>query len=170
MSRRRTLRAATALLAAAAVLAGCGDDPGPDGPATPPSSPASSAPASSSTASSTAGSRLSDKPVPPTLPPPYIERTQWVQTQVGPSLQIHPTQAGRTVSGDGVEDTAWEEVLALSPDADTPGMRAQFDCHWSFARLVEPDKPSWNLEPGRPVVSDSDMVAARCNPGFAEEN
>lgn len=165
MSRRRTLRAATVPLAAAAVLAGCGDDPAPEVPAGSPSLPVSSP-----TAPSTAESSITEESAPPTLPPPYIEATEWVQTQVGPSLQIHPTQAGRTVSGDGVEDTAWKEVLALSPDADTPGMRAQFDCHWSFARLVEPDKPSWNLEPGRPVVGDADMIAARCNPGFAEEN
>jgi hypothetical protein len=47
-------------------------------------------------------------------------------------------------------------------------MRAQFDCHWRFARIVEPDKPSWNLEPWRPVVTESEMVDARCNPGGPE--
>ncbi|MFZ2510921.1 MAG: DUF2599 domain-containing protein, partial [Gordonia sp. (in: high G+C Gram-positive bacteria)] len=108
-------------------------------------------------------------PVPPSLPPPYVESVEWVQTEVGPSLQIHPTRAGRTVTGDTVADTAWAEVLALAPDGDTPGMRAQFDCHWTFARLVDPEKTSWNLEPDRPVVSNEDMVAYRCNPGFAEE-
>lgn len=107
--------------------------------------------------------------VPETAPPPYIDGVDWVVTEVGPSLQIRPTPVGRTVSGDGAADEAWREVLALDPGADTPGMRAQFDCHWTFARLVEPDKPSWNLEPGRPVVSDEEMIAARCNPGFPEE-
>ncbi len=59
---------------------------------------------------------------------------------------------------------AWAEVVALDPSADTPGMQAQFDCHWRFARIIEPEKPSWNLEPGRPVVAEEDMIGARCNP------
>ena len=52
-------------------------------------------------------------------------------------------------------DEAWAEVLALAPDADTPGMRDQFLCHWQFAEFVEPGKTSWNLEPWRPVVDDA---------------
>ena len=32
--------------------------------------------------------------------------------------------------------------LASAPDADIPGMRAQFMCHWQFAELVEPGKTS----------------------------
>ena len=64
-------------------------------------------------------------------------------------------------------DEAWAEVLALSPDADTPGMRAQFVCHWQFAEFAQPGKTSWNLEPWRPVVDDAEMVASGCNPGGA---
>ena len=45
-------------------------------------------------------------------------------------------------------DEAWGEVLAMAPDADTPGMRAQFVCHFKFAEFVEPGKTSWNLEHG----------------------
>lgn len=60
-------------------------------------------------------------------------------------------------------------MLALAPDGGGPGMRAQFDCHWVFARLVDPNKASWNLEPNRPVVGVAEMIATRCNPGFAEE-
>ena len=164
MSVRRICGAVAAVCATALMVAGCGD--APDGSsvagessaveATP---PRSSAPTRSSAVETT----------PPTLPPPYIEGVDWVDTEVGPSLQIRPTDNGRRVSGDGVDDEAWAEVLALEPDADTPGMRAQFDCHFTFARIVEPDKPSWNLEPDRPVVSEAEMIAARCNPGFAEE-
>nr|WP_257786930.1 DUF2599 domain-containing protein [Mycobacterium intracellulare] len=62
------------------------------------------------------------------------------------------------------------EVLALAPDADTPGMRAQFLCHWQFAELARPGKTSWNLEPWRPVVDDAEMVASDCNPGGGEES
>ncbi|MCF8611950.1 DUF2599 domain-containing protein [Gordonia sp. HY285] len=105
----------------------------------------------------------------PTLPPPYIEGADWVDTEVGPSLQVRPTRNGRDVSGGTAGDEAWGEVLALHPDADRPGMRAQFDCHWTFARLVDPEKTSWNLEPRRPVVSESEMISTRCNPGFPEE-
>ena len=60
-------------------------------------------------------------------------------------------------------------MLTLSPDADMPGMKAQFLCHWHFAEFAEPGKVSWNLEPWRNVVSDQQMVAAGCNPGGTEE-
>ncbi|SPM38846.1 hypothetical protein MNAB215_1027, partial [Mycobacterium numidiamassiliense] len=60
-------------------------------------------------------------------------------------------------------------VLTKSSHADTPGMRAQFVCHWQFAEIVQPGKPSWNLEPWRPVVDDAEMVASGCNPGGQEE-
>lgn len=38
-------------------------------------------------------------PWPATLPPPYVDRVDWVQTAVGPSLQVRPTVAGRRVTG-----------------------------------------------------------------------
>ena len=60
-------------------------------------------------------------------------------------------------------------MLRLAPDAGTPGMRAQFDCHWTYARLVAPDKHSWNLEPWRPVVGAQAMTRAGCNPGGGDE-
>jgi hypothetical protein len=56
-------------------------------------------------------------------------------------------------------------VLALAPDAATPGMRAQFICHWEYAELAQPGKTSWDLEPWRPVVDDQQMFNAGCNPG-----
>jgi len=105
----------------------------------------------------------------PAHPPPYIEHVSWVDTAVGPSLQIYPTPNGRASIADDGAQVAWREVLALAPDADTPGMRAQFVCHWDFARAVEPNKPSWNIEPQRPVVDNSTMIATRCNPGGPEE-
>lgn len=63
---------------------------------------------------------------------------------------------------------AWAQVLSLARDADSPGMHDQFRCHWEFARVVAPDKPSWNLEPWRPAVGYARTVAARCNPGGPE--
>lgn len=102
-------------------------------------------------------------------PPPYIDHVTWVQTAVGPSLQIYPTPNGRQSASDDGAAVAWAEVVRLAPTANSPGMQAQFDCHWTYARLVEPNKPSWNIEPDRPVVTEQEMVAARCNPGAPEE-
>ncbi|GAC56881.1 hypothetical protein GOHSU_14_00480 [Gordonia hirsuta DSM 44140 = NBRC 16056] len=155
-----------------AALTGCGSEeaPAPDQQAERQTTVSSSESALPVVSLPAASSPVSRRPMPPSLPPPYIERVAWAQTEVGPSLQIYPTRAGREVSGDTVAESAWREVLALAPDGDTPGMRAQFDCHWTFARLVDPEKPSWNLEPARPVVSPNEMVASRCNPGFDEEN
>jgi hypothetical protein len=104
---------------------------------------------------------------------PFIDHTQWARWQGLPSLRVFPTPSGRMAAsrpGTAAEaDEAWAEVLALSPDADTAGMRAQFVCHWQFAELAEPGKASWNLEPWRPVVDDAEMFASRCNPGGSEE-
>ncbi|GAC79141.1 Protein of unknown function [Gordonia malaquae] len=162
----RRLRPTSLVVAAAAagavVLAACGTDP-----ATPvsPTLTASSTPVSSSSDMSSTGSSS----IPNTLPAPYIAGADWVQTDVGASLQIRPTANGRRVVGVTAGEEAWREVLAIAPDGDTPGMKAQFDCHWTFARIVQPEKPSWNLEPSRPVVSEAEMISSRCNPGAKEE-
>lgn len=99
----------------------------------------------------------------------FIARTEWTQWQGLRSLRVFPTAAGRMVPRQAataaLADKAWAEVVALSPDSDTAGMRAQFICHWQFAELAEPGKASWNLEPWRPVVDDDEMVATGCNPG-----
>jgi len=106
--------------------------------------------------------------------PPFVDHTQWAHWGRLPSLRVYPTPAGRVAARlpetTAAADEAWSEVLALSPNADTAGMRAQFICHWQFAELAQPGKASWNLEPWRPVVDDSEMVASGCNPGGAEES
>jgi len=103
----------------------------------------------------------------------YIDHTSWVQWGDLKSLRVYPTPAGRaqaaTAGTQPQQDQAWAEVLAISPEADIPGMQAQFNCHWQFAEFVEPGKTSWNLEPWRPEVSDAELVAAGCNPGGTEE-
>ncbi len=104
---------------------------------------------------------------------PYIDRTEWAAWGDLKSLRVYPSAAGRaeaaTLGTQIQQDRAWAEVLTLAPEADIPGMRAQFNCHWQFAEFVEPGKTSWNLEPWRPVVSDAELVAAGCNPGGTEE-
>ena len=97
-----------------------------------------------------------------------IDHVHWGTTGQGAQLQVFPTAAGRTAPG-ADSTRAWAEILADAPTADTPGMREQFLCHWTFARVVDPAKPSWNLEPWRPAVGYAATVAASCNPGGAEE-
>jgi hypothetical protein len=105
--------------------------------------------------------------------PPYVDHVQWAKWGDLSTLRVYPTDAARLVSSqpgtDAQADEAWAEVLTLSPDANTTGMKAQFLCHWHFAELAEPGKVSWNLEPWRNEVSDEEMVAAGCNPGGTEE-
>ncbi|WP_428342501.1 DUF2599 domain-containing protein [Mycobacterium sp.] len=106
-------------------------------------------------------------------PPPFVDHVLWAQWSEGSqlsSLRVYPTTSGRVASkGLGSPspeaDEAWAEVLALAPQADTPGMHDQFLCHWDFAEAAQPGKVSWNLEPWRPVVDETTMVDTRCNPG-----
>lgn len=104
-------------------------------------------------------------------PQALIERAEWTGAADAVSLRVYPTEAAREASA-GVfgADNAWAQVLAVAPDADQPGMREQFVCHWRFAELVAPGKVSWNLEPWRPVVNGANMIESRCNPGGAEES
>ncbi len=105
--------------------------------------------------------------------PPYVASAEWAKWGDLSSLRVYPTDAARVASaefGTGTQaDEAWTEVLTLSPDADIPGMREQFMCHWQYAEIAYPGKTSWNLEPWRPEVSGDEMLAAQCNPGGTEE-
>ncbi|HWF29763.1 MAG TPA: DUF2599 domain-containing protein [Mycobacterium sp.] len=111
-------------------------------------------------------------PADPSYSPPFVDHTEWTQWQGLASLRVFPTPSGRAAAKQpgtsAAADEAWTEVLALSPGADTAGMRAQFICHWQFAEIAQPGKTSWNLEPWRPVVDDTEMFASGCNPGGAE--
>lgn len=110
------------------------------------------------------------------LPSVFVDHTEWVRDSGVPgfpSLRVYPTPAGRAMAGQpgsaAAGDEAWREVLAGAPDADTPGMREQFLCHWQFVEFARPGKVSWNLEPWRPVVDDVTMLDSGCNPGGPEE-
>lgn len=105
----------------------------------------------------------------PTPEPPYISLASWSTD----ALRVVPTPAGRELAGElgkpwAAADEAWLEVVSLAPGADSPGMRAQFVCHWRFAEFAEPGKDSWDLEPWRPLVDENTMVLAGCNPGGPE--
>jgi hypothetical protein len=153
-----------------ALLAGCSSGSATAPAAAPPTATASTttaATATTTTPTATTTARSSTAST-PTAVPPFIGSATWVRAAGGRSLHIVPTASGRVAQGAGDDDEAWSEVLRLAADADQPGMRAQFDCHWTFARLVQPDKPSWNIEPWRPVVTAEQMVDARCNPGGPE--
>ncbi|MEV0685118.1 DUF2599 domain-containing protein [Nocardia sp. NPDC050378] len=99
---------------------------------------------------------------------PLIDEVRWTSNVDGTRLLVFPTVAGRKTATPGTDEAAWQEVLALDPTADSPGMRDQFLCHWVWARMVAPDKTSWNLEPWRPAVGYSATVSANCNPGGPE--
>jgi hypothetical protein len=106
--------------------------------------------------------------------PPFIDHVEWTQWNQLNSLRVYPTPSGRAASRQLDSSTpeaveAWAEVLKLAPDAGSPGMRHQFQCHWDFAEVAQPGKVSWNLEPWRPVVDDATMAAAGCNPGGGHE-
>ncbi|WP_082943932.1 DUF2599 domain-containing protein [Mycobacterium sp. 1274761.0] len=105
--------------------------------------------------------------------PPYVASTEWVHWGDLSSLRVYPTDSARRLSTQigtqAAADEAWAEVLTSTPDADIPGMREQFMCHWQYAEVAYPGKTSWNLEPWRPQVSGEEMVAAHCNPGGTEE-
>jgi hypothetical protein len=170
MTGRSRVAAATSGAALAAVvgvaLAGCSAEPAASAP--PATTPATTPPGSSPTTTSTTTPPTSTTSPTPTAVPPFVARVQWVRGSGGRSLQIFPTASGRAAQGALDDDEAWGEVIRRAPDADQPGMRAQFDCHWTFARFVDPDKSSWNIEPWRPVVTDRQMAEARCNPGAPE--
>jgi hypothetical protein len=110
--------------------------------------------------------------------PPFVGHTEWAQTESAPwgrlpSLRVYPTASGRAAArrlgpAGADADEAWNEVLAMAPDAGAAGMREQFICHWELAEFAQPGKASWNLEPWRPVVSAEEMAGSGCNPGGSE--
>lgn len=108
-----------------------------------------------------------------TASPGLVDHTEWVSYGELLSLRVYPTPAARAAAArsdaGGEGEQAWREVLADSPEADTPSMRDQFLCHWNYAEFARPGKTSWNLEPWRPVVDGVTMLESGCNPGAAEE-
>ncbi|WP_040835297.1 DUF2599 domain-containing protein [Nocardia brevicatena] len=147
------------------VTAGCGAEETNTAPTTPPPTTTMSTP----TVTPTAPGPIATTPtVDPFADVPLIDHVEWVQAVDGPRLLVHPSPAGRRTTFPGSDERAWREVLTAAPNANTAGMRDQFICHWVWARLVTPDKPTWNLEPWRPNVGYDATVEAACNPGGPE--
>ncbi|WP_146243172.1 DUF2599 domain-containing protein [Curtobacterium sp. MCPF17_031] len=80
--------------------------------------------------------------------------------------KVVPTSYGR-VAPIASRLAAWGETLE-KPNArarlDFANTRDQFYCHYDGVRIIEPNKPSWNLERSRPNVGYAKTVAASCNP------
>ncbi|MFE3542862.1 DUF2599 domain-containing protein [Nocardia sp. NPDC059177] len=150
-------------LCAMTVLTACG--PAGDEPAAP-------ATTTSSPTRTTLDTPVTIAPPTTTVDPyaglPLIDSVSWTESVDGARLQVYPTVAGRKTTAPTAEQLAWQEILALDATADAPGMYDQFRCHWVWARMVAPDKPSWNLEPWRPAVGYPATVSANCNPGGPE--
>ncbi|MFF0494285.1 DUF2599 domain-containing protein [Nocardia sp. NPDC004068] len=143
------------------MTAGCGSDDPAEPIAAPPSPTITVAPAPTSSPTPAAALPTVDM----YADVPLIDHTEWIDDADGRRLYVYPTAAGRADTFPAALDRAWGEVVAASPDADSPGMYDQFRCHWEWARLVKPNKPSWNLEPWRPAVGYEATVQALCNPG-----
>ena len=74
-----------------------------------------------------------------------VESAVWGEAEGGRSLAVTPSAWARA-RGLAAQEGLWAQVVGLAPDADTPGMQAQLECH----ELGAPDKATWNLEPWRP--------------------
>lgn len=88
-----------------------------------------------------------------------LRSATWGIREGGRSLSVDPTSWARSAGTAGI-DTAWTQLVAVEPEANTPTMHDQFLCHG----LGASDKAVWNLEPWRPAVGLLATMAARCNP------
>ncbi|MFX0576327.1 DUF2599 domain-containing protein [Nocardia nepalensis] len=159
--RTRAARLGAVLLCCGTLVGACGSDESA-------SVTAATVPTTTTTVAASSTPLAAAPSVDPYADMPLIDHTTWTEGVDGARLLVFPTQAGRHETFPNTEERAWQEVLGQSPDADTPGMRDQFVCHWVWARMVQPNKESWNLEPWRPAVGYQATVQAACNPGGPE--
>ncbi|WP_141784207.1 DUF2599 domain-containing protein [Ornithinicoccus hortensis] len=152
----------------AAVLAGCsaaGPDPSPGTGSAPDAAATSTAPDGAATSTAPSGSAPEDASDTTaggcTEASDLIDSATWIEVDGQSSLEIVPTQELRDCRSLAGPDAGWSDLLDAVPDADSPGMRDQHLCHVRFA----PFKDVWHIEPWRPVVSESAMALAACNPG-----
>lgn len=125
-------------------------------------SPADTEPAAASTTST--ASTMQPAPtlttVTLTIAPRALVSATWADNvEGGRSLQVDPTEFGRSGTAAAL-DAVRAELTAAEPEAATTVMDHQLRCH----ALGAPDKPTWNLEPWRPDVGYLEYLLARCNP------
>ena len=65
-------------------------------------------------------------------------------------------------------ELAWNEVVAMAPQANTQAMKNQFMCHWDIVSTIPRNgyinKESWNLDSDRPDAGYWNTVLNSCNP------
>lgn len=99
---------------------------------------------------------------------PGIQKNAW-------TLAVKPTECGKKLTPAQTEAAYAELFNKYASDArwtpDNGSMRRQFVCHLSWTGTDDQgkpirarDKPSWNLEPFRPYVSQEEALKAGCNP------
>jgi Protein of unknown function (DUF2599) len=115
-------------------------------------------------------------PPPPRPPgsPQYIDHTVWEYHGDRATLRIFPTMwgwgSGGMFSNGAQMYDAWAELMANAPDANTLSMQNQFFCYWQQNAFTNPGKVgTWNLEPWRPVVSNTILFHSGCNPGGPDD-
>ncbi|QXH44440.1 DUF2599 domain-containing protein [Pseudomonas xanthosomatis] len=109
----------------------------------------------------------------------YIDKAEWVRRDdpfLGKgtwTLAVTPTECGRKIKADETEAMYAELVRKYADDPRWSGagygagMRRQLVCHLAYVDPKEGpvrNKPSYNLEPARPDVSDEVSKQNGCNP------
>jgi hypothetical protein len=57
----------------------------------------------------------------------------------------------------------WSEIAKKASKANTPTMKTQFDCHFTYVRAYAPHKATWDLDSKRPNVSLVKEANYSCN-------
>lgn len=114
------------------------------------------------------------QPARPPDAPRYIDHTEWEYHGDRATLRVFPTYGGWLAAGvlsNGNQNyDAWAELLENAPEANTLTMQNQFFCYWQLASFTNPAKiGSWNLEPWRPIVSNTILLNSGCNPGGPDD-
>lgn len=99
-----------------------------------------------------------------------IEKTTWTRNLWvwSPTLMVYPTPFGRYYASNFAVSAAWAETLDKGfqsgyPNANTPSMKVQFDCHYIFVRVRNVNKSSWNLDSKLPATDLFTEANYGCN-------
>jgi hypothetical protein len=99
-----------------------------------------------------------------------IDKATWARNlwAWSPTLMVYPTAFGRYFASNLAVSAAWAETLDKGvqngfPNANTPSMKVQFDCHFIFVRVRNVNKSSWNLDSKLPVTDLLTAANYGCN-------